>query len=140
MRGDRLACLLFATLASIGPVPAVAQSTLFICETHRAYSNEAGELKPYREQAELLSWSNVVFDSRTGLLRYGQDGRRGIPPRWTEARLTVVSGQEPVAGYYLHNGTILSVIEIKTWVTPMTFIWLRGGNSDVLTGTCKGMG
>jgi hypothetical protein len=113
----------------------------YVCSTQRAYSLESGELvRDQAESTQLLTWSTVVFDATTGVLKYGRETQDGRPGHWTEERLTVASGAGLVAAHYKHNGTVFSAIYIQPWTEPPQFLWLGGGNVTALTGTCKAYG
>jgi hypothetical protein len=92
-------------LASAG-----AQAATHVCETKRAYTLEAGELRPYREEMERMSWKTVIFDDATGVLKYGHEARtetmpEALPeawrkmnqPYWVEEKLVVTSRGESIS-------------------------------------------
>ena len=143
----------FTSLVLLILASACAQAATHVCETKRAYTLEAGELRPYREEVERMSWKTVIFDDATGILKYGHEARtesmpEALPeawrkmnqPYWVEEKLVVTSRGEVVTGHYKHNGVIFSAILIRTWTAPASFMWLAGGNSDALTGTCRLIG
>ena len=80
----------------------------------------------------------VVFDDVSGLFKYGKKNKY-----WKEEKMRV-SGKGSrgfsASGHYMHNGTIFSAIVIYSWHDPIDFQWQGGGNSDLLTGTCKHYG
>lgn len=114
----------------------------FVCDTRAAYNLDKGTLSRERERTEIATWPIVTFDDNTGILKYGREATADRPARWTEERLIVVSkaGGNGVTGHYMHNGSIFSALHIRSWSDPPEFLWFRGGNSDILTGTCRMFG
>lgn len=136
------ASLLSMFLCFVSASPAAA--ALYVCETKHAYNLEDGELRRDRESGELLTWPTVTFDDVSGTLRYGHEATAGsIGKTWFEEKLTVTAKGSPqgsASGHYMHNGTIFSAIVIHAWDNPPSFIFLKGGNSAALTGTCRTFG
>jgi len=125
----------------VGVSAAPSHAALYVCQTKQALDLEAGELQRSKSHSiELSSWETVTFDDATGLLRYGAEKREGRDAYWAEAKTTVASRGELVSAYYWHNGAIFSALQIVTYREPVGFLWVRGGNSDVLAGTCRVVG
>ena len=113
-----------------------ANSTTYICDVKEAYDFKNGEAVPSKSPG-VQTWPKVVFDDVSGLFKYGKDDH------WTEEKMTVTSKgskYSSASGHYMHNDTIFSAIVVHSWRNPIEFQWLGGGNSDLLTGTCKHYG
>ncbi len=120
--------LLVAVLVAL-TWPALAR--VYVCDVLHVYDVEIGELVSSRYGT--LS-DTIVFDDDTGIFKYGREGQ------WTEERMRVLSkgtDGSSASGYYMHNDTIFSAIQIKAFRTPRSFIWTAGTSGDVYTGTCK---
>ncbi len=125
------AVLLVAAFVLAGP----ALARVYVCDVLHVYDVENGELvRSQHETGYMLTWPKVVFDDDTGIFKYGREGQ------WTEERMRVLSkgtDGSSASGYYMHNDTIFSAIQIKAFRTPRSFIWTAGTSGDVYTGTCK---
>lgn len=129
--------LILPTLVAL-LVSGPANSTTFVCDTKDAYDIKNGEVVPSKTKySDLLTWPKVVFDDVSGNFKYGKNDR------WTEEKMVVTSKGSKgfsASGHYMHNDTIFSAIAVYSWRNPIEFQWLGGGNSDILTGTCKHYG
>jgi hypothetical protein len=123
---------MFIALIVSGP----AWATIYVCDTKGAYEIKNGKVVTDRPQQSglRLTWPKVVFDDVSGQFKYGKEGR------WTEEKMVVTSKgskSSSASGHYKHNGTIFSAIVVYSWRNPIEFQWSGGGNSDLITGTCK---
>lgn len=90
-----------------------------------------------------MSWPTMILDAVTGILRYGHEAYGpNRPAYWRQENVTIVHRNQGngVSAHYLHNGSIFSAVHIKSYETGAPFVWLKGGNSDALTGSCGTIG
>jgi hypothetical protein len=119
-------------------VGGAANATTYVCDVKGAYEIKNGKVIVSKfGPTELITWTKVVFDDVSGLFKYGNDRY------WKEEKMQVTAKGTKgwsATGHYFHNGSIFSAIAIYSWREPIEFQWLGGGNSDILTGTCKHFG
>ena len=124
----RVVLLVAALVALAWP----AWAGVYVCDVLHVYDVENGELvRAQNETSYMRTWPKIVFDDDTGIFKYGREGQ------WTEERMRVMSKGSVAAGYYMHNDTIFSAIQVIAWANPPSFIWGAGALGDVYTGTCK---
>jgi hypothetical protein len=125
-----VACHLVVCVCS-GP----SHAATYVCEAEQFYDLEEGQLVVSPQGAgQLHTWPSVVFDDISGSFKYGREGA------WTEEAMTVTgrgSAGWGASGHYLHNGTLFNAFVVQTHERPANFLWLGGGLSDAVSGTCR---
>jgi hypothetical protein len=131
-RWVRSASFVIATSAVSLAIPRAADATTFVCTSQKAYDYEAGSGALEPSTSHKVVWPRKwTFNDTNGLLDYGQS---------EVDKLTVTSRGSTVSAHYARNGTIHSAIDIRVYEQGARFVWLKGGNVLLLSGTCELIG